>query len=811
MRRNNMAWLALVLLVAATPVLASFAGTDVVVPSVGRGGGSANSNWYSTVWVHNPNGAAAQVQIFLLERLNANPSPAVYNDTIPAGDTRRWTNAVETLFGVAKFGALRVVSSAKVVVNARVYSQPAGGGDEDTTGQFFSGVPASFAVKSGQKTQILGTYQTRPTADSDYRYNFGFAETAGASVSVRVKVLDETGAQHGSKDYSLGARGVAQYAFKDEFPAISTQNARLEVEVLSGNGGVVAFGSGIANSSNDPSTFEMQFADELLGSGSSGGGDITGVTAGAGLTGGGTSGDVTIGIGPEAVTGGMIATGAIGSSELADGAVQTADIATSAVTAARISTSGGTAGQVLTVTAGGAAWQAVSAGPGGDITSVLPLAGGGLAGGGSSGAVTLGIAGKGITAGMIGDGMIRTLQLGDGGVETADLAPGAVTKSRLSASGGSNGQVLGTDGTNLVWRADNAGGIALPYSDDGSSSGDLFYLRNDGTGRGIKIETKSDTALWAIGGTGHGVDGRTAGSGGAGVIGTSSVAGGEGVHGYNSASTFVGFLGGGQYAVYGSNGNSISNGYAGYFHGRVHVTKDLTVAGALGADGIEVDSGWQEPFTVSTTFFGGTAISGVANNGGQSCGIYGSSTGGYAGYFMGKVHVNGTLSKSAGSFKIDHPLDPANKYLSHSFVESPDMMNVYNGNVVLNEKGEAVVELPKWFEALNRDFRYQLTAIGAPGPNLYVGDEIAGNRFRIVGGTPRGRVSWQVTGIRKDAYAEAHPIPVEEEKPAEERGFFMFPELFGAPEEQGIEWAHHPVQMRQEKQARETAARTASR
>lgn len=134
------------------------------------------------------------------------------------------------------------------------------------------------------------------------------------------------------------------------------------------------------------------------------------------------------------------------------------------------------------------------------------------------------------------------------------------------------------------------------------------------------------------------------------------------------------------------------------------------------------------------------------------------------------VQVPGTLIKSAGSFRIDHPLDPANKYLSHSFVESPDMMNVYNGNVLLDISGEAWIELPAYFEALNREFRYQLTAIGAPGPNLYVADEIAGNQFRIAGGTSGMKVSWQVTGIRKDPYAERNPVIVEQDKPEAQRG-----------------------------------------
>jgi hypothetical protein len=157
-----------------------------------------------------------------------------------------------------------------------------------------------------------------------------------------------------------------------------------------------------------------------------------------------------------------------------------------------------------------------------------------------------------------------------------------------------------------------------------------------------------------------------------------------------------------------------------------------------------------------------------------------------AGRFEGKVEIVGTLSKSAGSFKIDHPLDPQNKYLSHSFVESPDMMNVYNGNVVLDGQGKAMVTLPAYFEALNGDFRYQLTAIGAAAPNLHVAQEISGNSFRIAGGTPGLKVSWQVTGIRQDAYAKANPIVVEEDKLAEERGSYLQPEAHGQPTEKGI-------------------------
>jgi hypothetical protein len=152
----------------------------------------------------------------------------------------------------------------------------------------------------------------------------------------------------------------------------------------------------------------------------------------------------------------------------------------------------------------------------------------------------------------------------------------------------------------------------------------------------------------------------------------------------------------------------------------------------------------------------------------------------------GNLTVTGNLSKGSGSFRIDHPLDPANKYLSHSFVESPDMMNIYNGVAVLDTEGNATVVLPDYFQALNSDFRYQLTAIGAPGPNLYIAKEISANRFKIAGGKPGAKVSWQVTGVRQDAYAQAHRIKVEEEKPAQEKGHYLHPELFGATDRETV-------------------------
>jgi len=194
-------------------------------------------------------------------------------------------------------------------------------------------------------------------------------------------------------------------------------------------------------------------------------------------------------------------------------------------------------------------------------------------------------------------------------------------------------------------------------------------------------------------------------------------------------------------------------------------------------------------------------------------GLYGDATGSvgfgiyakglrYGGYFDGNVHITGSLSGPISSVTIDHPLDPANKYLHHALVESPDMMSIYNGNVTTDETGEATINLPAYFEALNRDFRYQLTVIGQFAQAI-VQNEISNNRFTIKTDRAQVKVSWQVTGIRQDAYANANPMQVEKDKPEKERGYYLNPELFDQPEEKGVEWAHNPEMMRRNKEERE--------
>jgi hypothetical protein len=183
-------------------------------------------------------------------------------------------------------------------------------------------------------------------------------------------------------------------------------------------------------------------------------------------------------------------------------------------------------------------------------------------------------------------------------------------------------------------------------------------------------------------------------------------------------------------------------------------------------------------------------VRGTSTNG---FGVYAASDNNFAGYFDGSVHVQDDLEvlgdldvAGTKSFRVDHPSDPANRYLYHYCTEGAEPLTLYSGTVALDRRGSATVRLPEWFGALNADVRYQLTAIGQPAPNLHVARQATDGSFRIAGGPSRGEVCWQLTARRDDAYLRAHPTRVEVDKPAAERGTYLHPVEHGQAASAGL-------------------------
>ena len=373
---------------------------------------------------------------------------------------------------------------------------------------------------------------------------------------------------------------------------------------------------------------------------------------------------------------------------------------------------------------------------------------------------------------------------------------------------------IGTSSPTAALHASASSGFAIQGSVSSASSRGVFGLASapTGTAYGVWGQANSEDGVGVIGlatadsGANYGVLGQVDGTGSTAVLGMALSSSGttNGVWGRSFSSSGRGVLGqaistsGTTYGVYGQ--VSSPNGFAGYF---------LGPPGSGNYFQRRVGIGTTNPGTMLDVVGTGNLIRGTHSNGHigiigdtnagmyaqrggagftprgwlgeNNAGVRGQAgtaiAGALAGLFEGNVNVTGSLSKGGGSFQIDHPLDPENKYLFHSFVESPDMMNIYNGNVVTDSFGYAEVELPDYFEALNIDFRYQLTVIGTFAQAI-VAEEISDNRFVIATDQPEVKVSWQVTGIRDDAWARANRIEVEVPKPEHARGQYLHPEAF---------------------------------
>jgi hypothetical protein len=378
--------------------------------------------------------------------------------------------------------------------------------------------------------------------------------------------------------------------------------------------------------------------------------------------------------------------------------------------------------------------------------------------------------GNPVPVGVWGDSNIGGGVFGTSGV----LPPGSTIP--IDPPAGVEGH--GVDGPGVVGRSLNDNGVVgespaspgmLARSIDSSGLLGVTFAADDGshgvlgssTAGGNGVTGFVGSATGAIGSSvrGIGLNGTT-GTGAAGVLGETFGDGtpgssGPAVHGRSDGVGVSGISG----STDATQGLTYGNGYG-------HYSLHFSAQPGGGVLGISVLGSGIEGFTFAS----------IRNNPDVAA-VRGQSANGYAGLFAGRVRVTGWLEKAGGGFTVDHPTDPKNKYLSHSFVESPEMLNVYSGTVTTNRAGVARVRLPAYFEALNRDFRYQLTVVGTFARAM-VSEEIRNNAFAIRTDPGGVKVCWQVTGVRKDAWAEANRIPVEQAKSKGERGRYLHPDVF---------------------------------
>lgn len=183
--------------------------------------------------------------------------------------------------------------------------------------------------------------------------------------------------------------------------------------------------------------------------------------------------------------------------------------------------------------------------------------------------------------------------------------------------------------------------------------------------------------------------------------------------------------------------------------------------------------------------FESTLNTGIVASGGENgAGVqaYGPASS-YAIDAIGRFRASGTKS-----FSIDHPSDPANKYLNHYCTEGPAPYNVYKGRVTTRADGYAWIELPKYYESINKDPDYQLTVVDDSDDFVQakVTHEVENGRFQIRTSKPGVTVCWEVKATRNDPYVREYGAPVEVDKPKREQGTYQHPELYGMPPEMKV-------------------------
>ena len=329
-------------------------------------------------------------------------------------------------------------------------------------------------------------------------------------------------------------------------------------------------------------------------------------------------------------------------------------------------------------------------------------------------------------------------------------APPRTRRALLAATLGALGRPVETHaaaGSPLILGQTNYAGSSATRL-NATSSGGAFWMTQNGSGSGVRGESWNGTGgvflthhpdrqgllAQQLGAFGSGAALRAEGGANTGVSGTSTDY--FGVLGTSSNSIGVRGFSTGDYGVYGSSSSSVG-------------------------------------------------VRGYSSSGYGVSGYSGSS---HAGHFVGTCYATSFTTVSSPTVRLDHPLVPATKVLAHAAVVSDEAATLYSGTVTTDADGQATVSLPDWLEALNTELRYQLTPIGAAAPGLYVKAKLRDGAFSIAGASPGQEISWQLTGVRRDAYAAAHPLVVESRKTGNEKGRYLTTLELGQPEIKGVDW-----------------------
>ncbi len=233
--------------IPGTDLMPAAPGDALIVPAVVRANGANGTRWRSDVRIMAPAGAGTS-RVRLTLRQTGLPARSSEIEIAP-GALAELDDVVASVFGLESGrGTLEIESlggdaSVGLVVTSRTWTTGAVG----TFGQF---VPArkleDARVKANGQASLVHIDST-----AAFRCNVGLAEVSGSAATVRVRLLDASGVERFAKDVVLQPYANEQFALADAgAPAIA--NGRIVVEIIEGNGRVLAYASVVDNRTGDP-------------------------------------------------------------------------------------------------------------------------------------------------------------------------------------------------------------------------------------------------------------------------------------------------------------------------------------------------------------------------------------------------------------------------------------------------------------------------------------------------------------------------------------------------------------------------------
>ncbi len=242
------------------PITYSFAHT-YTVPAAAHVPGAGGTTWVTDLAIHNPGNRDATVDLFFLETGKDGSTAQPSEFTVPAGETVRFPDVLNSPFGLDRAaGALHVGSDRPLVVSSRTFNDARTG----TYGQYIPGLPISRSLGAGDTAYLVQLEESGDTARG-FRTNLGVANVSASSIHLTVTGFSALGEQLGAAGFDVPPWSHVQLnrVFSSKLGTSSVGDAYLVVRTDTAGARWFPYASVVDNVSGDPTY--VQTVDDWQG------------------------------------------------------------------------------------------------------------------------------------------------------------------------------------------------------------------------------------------------------------------------------------------------------------------------------------------------------------------------------------------------------------------------------------------------------------------------------------------------------------------------------------------------------------------